>query len=165
MASWITLIFTGRWYTVWNIPAAFPFSGRGETRPRAIPVGQHSWKGQLDESETRKVKNFPSSSVQLSSLARTGWCCQSCWATHCWDSFYPQSLPCSAGKCISFGCLHLAELQRADSSLSQDEAATAPFFLPLCVLEEIWHMTTTALWTRTGVLYVTVRGPGWSMWI
>jgi len=115
VASWRTLIFTGLWYTVWNIPAAFPFSGRGETRPRAIPVGQHSRKGQLDELETCKVKTFPSSSVQLSSLAQTGWCCQSCWATHCWGSFHTKSLPCSAGKCVSFGCLCWAELQSTGS--------------------------------------------------
>lgn len=53
---------------------------------------------------------------------------------------------------IFFGCLPLAELQSTDS-LSQDGAATTPFFLPY-LLKQICDVSTTEVRTRTRVSYV-----------
>lgn len=51
---------------------------------------------------------------------------------------------------ICFGCLSLAELQSTDSALSQDVAATTPFFLPY-LLKLISDVSTTEVWTWTRV--------------
>lgn len=137
---------------MWDIPAAFPFPGRGETRPWAIPVGQHSWKGQLDGLETCKITNFPNS-VQLSSLAQTGWCCQSCWAYPLLRLLLHKICPALLANGIFFGCLPWAELQSTDSALSQNGAATTHFFLPY-LLKQICDVSTTEVWTWTRVNYV-----------
>lgn len=139
--------------TVQDIPAAFPFPGRGETRPWAIPVGQHSWKRQLDGLETCKITNFPSS-VQLSSLAQTGWCCQSCWAypllrllLHkitallCWQ----MEFSLDAFLWLSCRVLIVLYLRMGLQPLH--------FFLPY-LLKQICDVSTAEVWTWTRVSYV-----------
>lgn len=54
---------------------------------------------------------------------------------------------------ICFGCIPLAELQSTDSALSQDGAATTPFFLPH-LLKQICDVSTAEVWTRTRVTCV-----------
>lgn len=43
---------------------------------------------------------------------------------------------------IFFGCIPLAELQSADSALSQDGAATTPFFFLPYLLKQICDVST-----------------------